>query len=37
MQQRVNLFKCEVNCKPARKNNLQGLLTGTLATSNLFL
>jgi len=33
MQRRVDQFKSEVYCSPVRKNNLQALLTGTLATT----
>jgi len=33
MQERVNQFRSEVYCTPVRKNNLQALLTGTLATT----
>ena len=33
LQQRVNQFRTEVFCASVRKNNLQALLTGTLATT----
>eukprot|EP00027_Filamoeba_sp_ATCC50430_P006902 CAMPEP_0168562256 /NCGR_PEP_ID=MMETSP0413-20121227/12026_1 /TAXON_ID=136452 /ORGANISM="Filamoeba nolandi, Strain NC-AS-23-1" /LENGTH=1688 /DNA_ID=CAMNT_0008593671 /DNA_START=186 /DNA_END=5252 /DNA_ORIENTATION=+ len=33
MQQRAAQFRSEVYCTPVRKNNLQALLTGTLATT----
>jgi len=33
IQQRVNFFRAEVFTSPVRKNNLQALLTGTLATT----